>query len=166
MERVRAGQPFEVVVDYAHTPAALEHVLRWVRSVASGRSIVVFGCGGGRDADKRPSMGRVAASLADLVFLTSDNPRQDDPERILDQIEAGAAAVPGGAGRCQRVSDREQAIRRALAEARPGDVVVIAGKGHETRQIVGAESRPFDDRDVARRALAASGAGGGSSARS
>lgn len=153
MERIREGQPFDVVVDYAHTSAALERVLHWVRRVRDGRILVVFGCGGARDREKRPEMGRLAASLADRVFLTTDNPRDEDPERILDEVAAGVASVPGGAERCHRIADREQAIRTAIGEARAGDTVVIAGKGHETEQIAGDRSRPFDDRAVARRAL-------------
>lgn len=154
MERICAGGPLDVVVDYAHTPAALERVLAWAKHVTSGQVRVVFGCGGGRDADKRPEMGRVAARLADTVYLTSDNPRAEDPETILDGIERGVVSVSGATERYRRVVDREQAIRRALTEASSGDVIVIAGKGHETVQIVGDRSRPFDDREIARRALA------------
>jgi len=157
MERIEQGQPFAVLVDYAHTSAALESVLGWVRRVSGGRLIAVFGCGGSRDFEKRPEMGRIAATFAERVFITSDNPRDEDPEKILDRIVEGAATVEGGSERCRRVADREQAIREAIADARAGDAVVIAGKGHETSQVVGGESRPFDDREVARRALADAG---------
>ncbi len=164
MERINEGQPFDVLVDYAHTGAALERVLRWVRRVREGRILVVFGCGGARDREKRPEMGRIAASLADRIFLTTDNPRNEDPERILDEVAAGVGGVPGGAERCCRIADREQAIRAAILEARAGDTVVIAGKGHETEQIAGERSRPFDDRVVARRALGEAGGLGGARA--
>lgn len=154
MERIDAGQPFDLIVDYAHTSAALEGALAWVREVAPGRVLVVFGCGGERDKSKRSAMGRVAARIADGVFLTSDNPRGEDPGQILAEIAEGVAAVDGGSDRCRSVIDREEAIREALAAARAGDVVVIAGKGHETVQVVGEERRVFDDREVARAALA------------
>ena len=151
MERIDCGQPFDVFVDYAHTPAALERVLGWVAEVAAGRVVVVFGCGGERDADKRPAMGRVAVQRADLVFLTSDNPRGEDPSQILEQIAEG---LTGATERCRTIVERREAIRAALAAAREGDVVVIAGKGHETLQIVGSHRRPFDDGEVARGTLA------------
>jgi UDP-N-acetylmuramoyl-L-alanyl-D-glutamate--2,6-diaminopimelate ligase len=154
MERIVAGQPFGVIVDYAHTSAALEQALAWVREAAPGRVVVVFGCGGERDKSKRPAMGRVAARIADDVFLTSDNPRGEDPRQILAEIAGGVASVDGGSDRCRSIVDREEAIREALASARAGDVVVIAGKGHETHQVVGAERRVFDDREAARAALA------------
>jgi UDP-N-acetylmuramyl tripeptide synthase len=116
--------------------------------------LVVFGCGGERDKSKRSVMGRVAATIADGIFLTSDNPRGEDPKQILAEIAEGVAAVDGAGDRCRSVVDREQAIREALAAARAGDVVFIAGKGHETYQVVGEERRVFDDREVARAALA------------
>jgi UDP-N-acetylmuramoyl-L-alanyl-D-glutamate--2,6-diaminopimelate ligase len=141
MERVQGSQPFTVLVDYAHTPDALEHALRAARGFTSGRLTVVFGCGGDRDRGKRPEMGRVAGNAADRVVMTSDNPRREDPERILDEIEAPAAVL--------RESDRARAIRMALELARPGDTVLIAGKGHEREQIFGDRSIPFDDRVVA-----------------
>jgi UDP-N-acetylmuramoyl-L-alanyl-D-glutamate--2,6-diaminopimelate ligase len=154
MERIDAGQPFTVIVDYAHTAAALEAALAWVREVGTGRVLVVFGCGGERDTGKRSAMGRVAARAGDLVVLTSDNPRGEDPRHILDQIAEGVATVPGATERCRTIVDRASAIRQALAAARAGDVVVIAGKGHETRQDVGDLRLAFDDRLVARAALA------------
>ncbi|MCS7172274.1 MAG: UDP-N-acetylmuramoyl-L-alanyl-D-glutamate--2,6-diaminopimelate ligase [Armatimonadetes bacterium] len=154
-ERVDEGQDFAVIVDYAHTPDSLRAVLETARHMASGRVIVVFGCGGDRDPTKRPVMGRVASERADLVVLTSDNPRTEDPLRILHQIQAG---VPDGT-RCVVEPDRGAAIRLAIAEARSGDVVLLCGKGHESYQIVGSEWIPFDDREEARKALRMRGYG-------
>ncbi len=161
MELVDHGQPFPIVVDYAHTDAALGHLLSWVREVTDGRVMVVFGCGGSRDVEKRPVMGRVAAELADRIFLTSDNPRDEDPDAILDQIVSGIEEVPGAADRYARFVRREDAIAAAIGEAGERDLVVIAGKGHETRQQIGGTSRPFDDRLVAADALARQGFSGG-----
>jgi UDP-N-acetylmuramoyl-L-alanyl-D-glutamate--2,6-diaminopimelate ligase len=154
-EQVREGQPFLVVVDYAHTPDALEHVLATARKLTAGRLAVVFGCGGDRDRGKRPIMGALAARLADQVWVTSDNPRSEPPEAIVDEIVAGARQIPGADGRLAGQPDRTAAIREALHWAESGDTVVIAGKGHETYQIIGATVLPFDDREVARRVLAA-----------
>src|SRR5215510_11138993 len=150
-EQVRAGQPFLVVVDYAHTPDALERVLTTARKITSGRLGVVFGCGGDRDRTKRPIMGEIAARLADHAWITSDNPRSEDPDAIVAEVAAGAARVRREGD--TRVADRHAAMSAGLAWARPGDTIVIAGKGHETYQIVGSEVLPFDDRDVARRLL-------------
>jgi UDP-N-acetylmuramoyl-L-alanyl-D-glutamate--2,6-diaminopimelate ligase len=150
LEPVEAGQPFPVLVDYAHTPDSLENVLRATRSLATGTLIVVFGCGGDRDRGKRPLMGEVATSLADLTIVTSDNPRSEDPEAIIAQIEAGARA---GGGRYLVEPDRRVAIRLAFEHAGPGDVVVIAGKGHEAGQEFRDRTIPFDDRVVAREEL-------------
>jgi UDP-N-acetylmuramoyl-L-alanyl-D-glutamate--2,6-diaminopimelate ligase len=151
-ERVAHDGDFAVVVDYAHTDDALRNVLRTARDVASGRVITVFGCGGDRDRTKRAPMGEAAASLSDVVIATSDNPRTEDPEAILRDVEEGLKS----AGRPYlKIVDRREAIRRAVAEARADDIVVIAGKGHEDYQIVGTEKRHFDDREVAREALAA-----------
>jgi len=130
-----------VIVDYAHTPDGLERVLRAIRPLTSGRLITVFGCGGDRDRAKRPLMGRVATSLSDVVIVTSDNPRSEDPELIIDDI---VREVPIGA--TLRVTDRAQAIVQAVAIATAGDVVLIAGKGHETTQIIGDQVLAFDDR--------------------
>jgi UDP-N-acetylmuramoyl-L-alanyl-D-glutamate--2,6-diaminopimelate ligase len=162
-EAIDGGQRFTVIVDYAHKPDALDQALRSARElVVSGRQLlVVFGCGGDRDVAKRPLMGEVATRLADDVILTSDNPRSEDPLAIIDDIRAG---IPAGAAATVAVEpDRRRAIERAVTGARPGDVVVIAGKGHETTQTIGDTVRPFDDRQVARATLAALGppAGGG-----
>ena len=153
-ERVEAGQPFLVIVDYAHTPDALERVLATARRLVArdGRLAVVFGCGGDRDRGKRPLMGGIAARLADHVWVTSDNPRSEVPEAIIAEIAAGIRASSPASH--ETIADRATAIRRAIAWARAGDVVVIAGKGHETYQIVGATVLAFDDREVARAALA------------
>jgi UDP-N-acetylmuramoyl-L-alanyl-D-glutamate--2,6-diaminopimelate ligase len=149
MERFSAGG-VEVIVDYAHTPDALANVLRALRGSTRGRLVAVFGCGGDRDAGKRPEMGAVAAALADRVIVTSDNPRSEDPMAIAQAV----AAPIGGT----IVLDRRAAIRRAIEEASAGDVVVVAGKGHEAYQIVGEERHPFDDREEVRGALRARGA--------
>jgi UDP-N-acetylmuramoyl-L-alanyl-D-glutamate--2,6-diaminopimelate ligase len=152
-----------VVVDYAHKPEALQAVLVACRQIVGvradgspGQVIVVFGCGGDRDPFKRPVMGQIAASFADRVVLTSDNPRSEDPESILDAIVAG---VPGeAAGRVERIEDRAEAIAAALGRAEAGDVVLIAGKGDEVYQIVGNVTLPFDDREVVVRTLIGGGA--------
>jgi UDP-N-acetylmuramoyl-L-alanyl-D-glutamate--2,6-diaminopimelate ligase len=151
-----------VVVDYAHTPDALERVLETARRLTPGRLGVVFGAGGDRDRTKRPIMGRIAGTLADRAWLTSDNPRSEDPPAIIEEIAAGV--VPAPREGFAREPDRREAIRAAIHWARPGDTVVIAGKGHETYQIIGREVLPFDDRVVAREALAGRGhrASGGS----
>ena len=154
LERIDAGQPFTVLVDYAHTPDALVHAVAAARVLAGDRRVgVVFGCGGDRDADKRAPMGRAAAS-ADLVVVTSDNPRSEDPAEIA---AAAAAGVRDGGGNPVVEPDRRAAITRALAWAAGGDVVLIAGKGHESGQTAGGVTVPFDDRDVAREALAKAG---------
>jgi UDP-N-acetylmuramoyl-L-alanyl-D-glutamate--2,6-diaminopimelate ligase len=153
LERVDAGQPFTVLVDYAHTPDALRAALVAARQLAGPRRVlVVFGAGGERDAAKRPLMGRAAAVGADVVVVTDDNPRSEDPAEIAAALVAGAADGPGVV---RREPDRRSAIRSALEEARRGDVVLIAGKGHETEQRVGDRAIPFDDRVVAREELGA-----------
>lgn len=139
-----------VLRDYAHTPDALERTLAAVRPFTAGRLIVVFGCGGDRDRGKRPVMGRMAQEGADVSIVTSDNPRTEDPERILDDIEAGMTA-----GRHERVIDRREAIECAMDGARAGDVIVLAGKGHETYQVRGTEKFPFDEREIVHEILAA-----------
>jgi UDP-N-acetylmuramoyl-L-alanyl-D-glutamate--2,6-diaminopimelate ligase len=139
--------PIDVFVDYAHTDDALRNVLRAARQICRGKLLVVFGCGGDRDRTKRPRMARAAAQLADKVFVTSDNPRTEDPHRIIADIMEGFA---GGARPAHVEADRERAICTAIRQADPGDLVLIAGKGHEDYQIVGRTKRPFDDRQVAR----------------
>jgi UDP-N-acetylmuramoyl-L-alanyl-D-glutamate--2,6-diaminopimelate ligase len=153
MERVDQGGEFAVFVDYAHTDDALSALLAAARNLADRRVLVVFGCGGDRDRGKRAAMGATAARMADLLFPTSDNPRNEPPEAILAEVEEGIATVPGGPTRSFISLDREEAIRLAVAAARPGDVLVIAGKGHETGQTACGRIQPFDDREVARRIL-------------
>lgn len=152
-ELVPGDQPFAVVVDYAHTPDGLDNVLRAARQVARGRVIVAFGCGGDRDRAKRPAMGEIAARLADEVIVTTDNPRGEDPAAIAAEVVEGVRRVAGVRHRV--VLDREEAVRAAVDDAEEGDVVIIAGKGHETYQIFRDRTVPFDDREAARRALAA-----------
>jgi UDP-N-acetylmuramoyl-L-alanyl-D-glutamate--2,6-diaminopimelate ligase len=156
LEAIDAGQDFTVLVDYAHTPDSLSVVLRAAREVCDGSLAVVFGCGGDRDRGKRPLMGRVATTMADRTIITSDNPRSEDPLAIVAEIVPGA--VEGG-GAYEIEPDRREAIRLAVRDARAGDVVVIAGKGHETGQRFADRVVPFDDRTVAREELAALGAG-------
>jgi UDP-N-acetylmuramoyl-L-alanyl-D-glutamate--2,6-diaminopimelate ligase len=148
-ETVNEGQPFAVIVDYAHTPDALERILRSAREITTGSLIAVFGCGGDRDRGKRPIMGGIASREADFAIVTSDNPRTEDPEAIIADILEGIEKR----GSYEVLPDREEAIRRALEAARPGDTVVIAGKGHEDYQIIGTERRHFDDSETARRIL-------------
>ena len=153
-EQVRAGQPFLVIVDYAHTPDALERVLTTARKITTGRLGVVFGCGGDRDRTKRPIMGEIAARLADRAWITSDNPRSENEHAIIEEIAIGVRRVCAAPDRYAMVADRRAAIFAALSWAAAGDAIVIAGKGHETYQIVGADILPFDDRAVARNILA------------
>jgi UDP-N-acetylmuramoyl-L-alanyl-D-glutamate--2,6-diaminopimelate ligase len=150
MEPVDAGQDFLVVVDYAHTPDSILGVLRGARPLAAGRLVVVFGCGGDRDREKRPLMGRAATSEADLTIVTSDNPRSEDPMAIIDDIVPGARE---GGGMFVVEPERRAAISIAVSDAEPGDVIVIAGKGHEAYQEFADRTIPFDDREVARQAL-------------
>ncbi|HKU57993.1 MAG TPA: UDP-N-acetylmuramoyl-L-alanyl-D-glutamate--2,6-diaminopimelate ligase, partial [Gaiellaceae bacterium] len=144
-ESVEMGQPFAVIVDYAHTPDSLENVLRTARELASERLIVVFGAGGDRDRDKRPLMGRVAADRADRAIVTTDNPRSEDPEAIAQEVAHGTLEI---------ILDRRAAIETALADAGRGDVVVIAGKGADTEMEIAGGNVPFDDRAVVREVLA------------
>jgi UDP-N-acetylmuramoyl-L-alanyl-D-glutamate--2,6-diaminopimelate ligase len=146
-EAVDEGQPFTVVVDYAHTPDSLENVLRTARDLAQNRVLCVFGCGGDRDRGKRPLMGRIASELADVAIVTSDNPRSEEPQAIIAEIVAGIE------GEAEIEPDRREAIARAIEAADEGDVVVIAGKGHEQGQQFADGTVPFDDREVARDAL-------------
>ena len=156
-EVIKADSPFTVVVDYAHTPDGVAQVLAAARELVAGSGClrVVFGCGGDRDSAKRPMMGKVAAELADQVIVTSDNPRSEDPEAIIAGILSG---VPEDSGGVSTQPDRASAIAQCLDSASDGDVVVVAGKGHEPTQVVGDQVIPFDDRVVARELLAARGA--------
>jgi UDP-N-acetylmuramoyl-L-alanyl-D-glutamate--2,6-diaminopimelate ligase len=164
LEPINTGQDFAVFVDYAHKPDALERVLQFLRRLTSGRLITVFGCGGDRDKGKRPLMGKVAARLSNVVILTSDNSRTEDPLRILQDIEQGITevgmakilnenAVKKTGGGYLVIENRRQAITTAILAARPGEVVLIAGKGHEDYQIIGRQRHHFDDREEARRVL-------------
>ena len=168
MERVDCGQPFGVIVDYAHSPDALEHLIRSAREIQEApmsdrsnpsdrsdtgsrhRVIVVFGCGGNRDKEKRPIMGKVATELADFVILTSDNPRDENPIDIINDIKAGITK-----DNYELAADRYTAIGRALSLATNGDIVLIAGKGHEDYQIVGSERKHFDDEETVKSLLGA-----------
>jgi len=154
MQRVDHGQPFGIIVDYAHTPGSLRALLTAVREFTSGRIICVIGCGGERDRGKRPEMASVAAELSDVVVLTSDNPRSEDPERILDEMEAG---LKDRTVAWKRIADRARAVADAVGGGDAGDTVVIAGKGHERYQDVGGERRPCDDTVLAATALKARG---------
>jgi UDP-N-acetylmuramoyl-L-alanyl-D-glutamate--2,6-diaminopimelate ligase len=149
-EKVDRGQSFTAVVDYAHTPDALQNVLENARAITEGRVLTVFGCGGDRDVSKRPFMGQAAGRHSDLVIVTSDNPRSEDPERIIDDIMEG---ISDPMGTVERVPDRRAAIDRAVREARPGDMVVVAGKGHENYQIIGERIVPFSDVDELARSI-------------
>lgn len=150
LETVREGQPFLVLVDYAHTPDALERVLGNAREMAEGRLIVVFGCGGDRDPGKRPLMGKAAGDLADYVVVTNDNPRTEEPGLIAAGVMEGVSKSKVADEHVALILDRREAIRQAVSVALPGDVVVIAGKGHEDYQILGHEKVHFDDREEAR----------------
>jgi UDP-N-acetylmuramoyl-L-alanyl-D-glutamate--2,6-diaminopimelate ligase len=152
MERVDLGQPFLVFVDYAHTPDGLDRLLHAARALAAGRVVIAFGCGGDRDRAKRFAMGRTATAGADHTLITSDNPRSEDPAAIIAEVERGARE---GGGSYTVEPDRRSAIRLALHEAGRGDVVVIAGKGHEAEQEFADGSVPFDDRVVATQELRA-----------
>jgi UDP-N-acetylmuramoyl-L-alanyl-D-glutamate--2,6-diaminopimelate ligase len=138
-----------VLRDYAHTPDALERALAAVRPFTRGRLVVLFGCGGDRDRGKRPVMGEIAERLADVAIVTSDNPRTEDPEHILDDIEAGMHGQNH-----ERITDRREAIQRALSMATSNDVVLLAGKGHETYQVRGTTKYPFDEKEIVKSLLA------------
>lgn len=153
-ERVEAGQDFTIVVDYAHTEDALVRLLTAAQTLKTGRIITVFGCGGDRDRGKRPKMGRAATERSDVVILTSDNPRTEDPTTILKEVEAGVRDVlQASRVHYEMIPDRRTAIETAIREARRGDMVLIAGKGHEDYQIIGKQKFHFDDREVAREAV-------------
>jgi UDP-N-acetylmuramoyl-L-alanyl-D-glutamate--2,6-diaminopimelate ligase len=147
MERI-SDMPCVVLRDYAHTPDALERALTSLRPLTTGRLIVVFGCGGDRDRGKRPLMGRIAAEHSDIAIATSDNPRTEDPNAIIDDIEHGMSGLAH-----LRITDRLAAIHTALGEGRPGDTILLAGKGHETYQIIGTEKFPFDEREIVQNAV-------------
>jgi UDP-N-acetylmuramoyl-L-alanyl-D-glutamate--2,6-diaminopimelate ligase len=149
-EMVDRGQPWTAVVDYAHTPDALQNLLINSRAITKGRVIVVFGCGGDRDRSKRPLMGEIAGRLADVVYVTSDNPRSEDPESIIKDILEG---LDNARGVVNRMPDRREAIGLAVREARPGDMLLVAGKGHENYQIIGERILPFSDADELIRAI-------------
>lgn len=152
-ELVDEGQNFAVVVDYAHTPDGLENILQTAKAFAQGKIIVVFGCGGDRDRTKRPIMGALAARYADYVVVTSDNPRSEEPESILREIEVGVKEAGLSSAQYCMITDRKAAIREALTLAKAEDIILIAGKGHETYQILKDRTIPFDDREVAREIL-------------
>jgi UDP-N-acetylmuramoyl-L-alanyl-D-glutamate--2,6-diaminopimelate ligase len=156
MERVGAGNPW-ILVDYAHTPDALEKTMKEIKRLTTGKVLVVFGCGGDRDKSKRAPMGNIGAQWSDLAIITSDNPRTEDPLKIIDEIEKGARKVLPH--RYHIIPDRREAIKEAVALAGPQDIVLITGKGHEDYQIIGEERFPFDDREEARKALAQRGGG-------
>ncbi|WP_372814093.1 UDP-N-acetylmuramoyl-L-alanyl-D-glutamate--2,6-diaminopimelate ligase [Paenibacillus sp.] len=153
MEIVDVGQPYLVLVDYAHTPDGLKNALATIRQFAEGNVYCVFGCGGDRDRKKRPVMGAIAASYSDYIYVTSDNPRTEDPERILLDIEPGLREAGWDTSRYELIADRKEAIRKAIGRAGAKDVVLIAGKGHETYQEICGVKHPFDDRLVAQEAI-------------
>lgn len=152
LERVDAGQLFTILVDYAHTPDALERVLSTIRGLTDKRIITLFGCGGDRDRGKRPIMGRVASEYSDIVIVTSDNPRTEEPLKIIEDITSGIVGAYGHRP-LQVIPDRREAITEAIKEAREGEVVLLAGKGHEDYQIIGTEKIHFDDREEAIKAI-------------
>ncbi len=154
MERIDEGQPFTVIVDYAHTPDSLQKVLATLRPLTKGKLLVVFGSAGERDVQKRPVMGQIAAQMSDFFVITDEDPRDEDREAILHDIAAGAEALGKRQGTdflC--IADRTEAIATAFAHARPEDTVLLAGKGHEQSIIIGREKLPWDDRRVAREQL-------------
>lgn len=152
-EQIDEGQDFAVIVDYAHTPDGLEKILRTAREMTAGRVLITFGCGGDRDSSKRPLMGEIAAKYANVVWVTSDNPRTEDPEAIIDDVYAGCLHGKSPYTEIHRETDRHRAIARVIESAQTGDVVLIAGKGHEDYQIIGEEKIHFDDREEARNVL-------------
>jgi UDP-N-acetylmuramoyl-L-alanyl-D-glutamate--2,6-diaminopimelate ligase len=147
MERI-SEKPCTVLRDYSHTPDSLERALTTLRPLTPGRLIVVFGCGGDRDRGKRPLMGRIAVEQSDLAIATSDNPRTENPNAIIDEIERGMGGRPH-----LRIPDRLKAIHTALGEGRPGDTILLAGKGHETYQVIGTTKIDFDEREIVQKAV-------------
>jgi UDP-N-acetylmuramoyl-L-alanyl-D-glutamate--2,6-diaminopimelate ligase len=152
LEKVSEGQDFEVFVDYAHTEDALRNLLSAAKEISRGKIITVFGCGGERDRGKRPKMGKTASDMSDIMIITSDNPRGDEPLAIIDEIEQGISGLKRGKDYFV-VEDRRSAIKMAVDLAMPGDTVILAGKGHEDYQIIGGKRLHFDDREVAREAI-------------
>ena len=153
-EKIEEGQDFAVVVDYAHTEDALKRLLEAVKEFANGRIITVFGCGGDRDKGKRPKMGETAGKASNIVIITSDNPRSEDPMEIIKEIEEGIKGIKNGKKPDYLIMpDRREAICKAVELARKDDIVVIAGKGHEDYQIIGDKKSHFDDREIAREAI-------------
>jgi UDP-N-acetylmuramoyl-L-alanyl-D-glutamate--2,6-diaminopimelate ligase len=144
MERIQAGQDFNIWIDYGHTPHAIERLLKSARKITKGRLLLLFGCGGDRDQGKRPLMGKVASQYADLIFLTEDNPRSEDPEAIAQQIMHGVEDKT----KVQIIIDRAEGIKKALKAARAGDTLVLAGKGHEDYQIIGDKKIHFSDKET------------------
>ncbi len=142
-----------ILIDYAHTPDALRNVLTAVRPFTRRKLILLFGCGGDRDPIKRPIMGRIGRELSDILIVTSDNPRTENPDRIIDQIEKGVLDAGSKEKLYFRIVDRYDAIRKAIEIAQEGDTVLLAGKGHESYQILGTEKIPFDDKEVAERII-------------
>jgi UDP-N-acetylmuramoyl-L-alanyl-D-glutamate--2,6-diaminopimelate ligase len=147
-ETISEGQPYSVIVDYAHTPDGLKNVLETIQSITKGKVIVVVGCGGDRDKIKRPIMAEIACEYGDFAIFTSDNPRTEDPDSILEDMESGVVGK-----QYQLIVDRKEAIKKALSLAKADDIVLIAGKGHETYQIIGNNVYDFDDREVARQII-------------
>jgi UDP-N-acetylmuramoyl-L-alanyl-D-glutamate--2,6-diaminopimelate ligase len=156
MERVDLGQPFTVIIDYAHTPQSLEKVLRELRPLTPGQLIAVFGSAGERDVEKRAWMGEIAARLSDYAVFTNEDPRDEDPQAILDQIAAGAHAVGWRDGTDYRsIVDRQAGINHAMARAQRGDTILLAGKGHERSILIGRDKQPWDERAAAEAAIKA-----------
>ena len=152
-ELIEEGQDFAVVVDYAHTPDGLQNILETAKAIKENRIIIVFGCGGDRDATKRPIMGRIAAGYGDKIYVTSDNPRTEDPVQIVKDVEVGVKEALREGTSYEVIVDRREAINHAIHDAKAGDIVIIAGKGHENYQILKNETIHFDDREEARKAL-------------
>lgn len=152
-ELIEEGQDFAVVVDYAHTPDGLQNILETAKAIKENRIIIVFGCGGDRDATKRPIMGRIAAEYGDKIYVTSDNPRTEDPVQIVKDVEVGVKEALREGTSYEVIVDRREAINHAIHDAKAGDIVIIAGKGHENYQILKNETIHFDDREEARKAL-------------
>jgi len=151
LEKISCGQKFDVYVDYAHTDDALKNVLGALRELSPAKIITLFGCGGDRDKTKRPRMGKIAASLSDYVIITTDNPRSEDPESIAGQVLEGV--LKNDRNKALVIIDRQEAIKKAISLARSGDVVLLAGKGHETYQVFKNTTQPFDDSQIAKNIL-------------